>query len=79
MYALYNIIIVILVIIVILYLLSIYKEDYSNFYKKNSDLDYISSRGKIPKKLYKSPLAPITNRKVDKIVIPGKYANKYNI
>lgn len=65
----------ILIIIGILYLISIPKEEYSNYYKKNSDLDYLSSRGKIPKKnkkkLYKNPLAPISKRKrAEKIIIP---------
>ena len=73
-----NIYLVLLVILLFLILcFGFSRENYTNYYRKNKDLEYLASRGNIKKKgkntMYKNKLAPIAynNDKSDKIKVPS--------
>ena len=61
-------------VIVVCYISLISKENFSNFYKRNKDLDYISSKMKIPIKksqnIKTNQVFPITNKKTKNIKVP---------
>jgi len=70
----YYIYIIIILVIVLGYISLISKENFSNFYKRNKDLDYISSKMKIPIKTQQNiktnQVFPITKKKTKSIKVP---------
>ena len=65
---------ILVLFIVIGYISLTSKENFSNFYKRNKDLDYISSKMKIPIKTQQNiktnQVFPITNKKTKSIKVP---------